>query len=377
MFRPRPLRLILFLLSFALLLAAAELRTHAQTEAWVPETIGFYGSEIKVWTSSTNGQTFAKVRLTFINTGYRVSDWGQVTRVGNQFIVDAKVERWTGASGQAITIKENTYNLGTLSPGTYVFTFRSYGVPIRSQQFDPANVIERWEMVTLPSGQTSIAIWTFPAGATTATVALYFPDTGYRVADWGQLLRSGNNFSVDLKVERWTGETEARAQIALHDYNLGLLAAGSYSFTVRMQGVSVKTQAFNIEGSSAPAPKLLTEEDSERAIALDSVTWTRLFPFIADHNFSSDRRTRIMLFAINIGAADQNTAAVTAQAEDAAHILHSLSVEYVGKVPGLDWLTQIVVKLPESLQSGGDAWMQINVRGVASNKALVNIKPAQ
>lgn len=375
MFRPRPSRRLFIFLSFALLLLSAP-NALSQAETWVPDRTGIYVPEVKIWTSASTGSTFAKVRLTFINSGYRVSDWGQITRVGNEFIADAKIERWTGASAQALVIKENTYNLGVLSPGTYyTFTFKSYGMYILSQQFDPAAVIERWEPTTLPSGQVSFGVWTIPGGHTTAMLALYFPDTGYRVTDWGQISQGGNQFSVDVKVERWTGDSEGRTIIAFHDYDLGALAAGSYSITVKMHGTTIKTQPFTISALVA-APKILTEENSDRAIALDSVTWMRLFPIITQHNFSSDQRARIMLFATNIGSSDQNVAAVTAQAEDAAHNIYSLAVEYVGKVPGLDWLTQIIVRPPDTLKNGGDVWVQIRVRGVASNKALLNIKPA-
>ena len=48
----------------------------------------------------------------------------------------------------------------------------------------------------------------------------------------------------------------------------------------------------------------------------------------------------------------------------------------MGKVPGFDWLTQVVVRLPEGLKDGDDVWVRVSVRGVVSNKALVSIKPA-
>ena len=121
---------------------------------------------------------------------------------------------------------------------------------------------------------------------------------------------------------------------------------------------------------------LLTENDQgERALALDSVTLRRdPFSLFNEHNFSSDRRTRISLFATNIRANDANVSAITAQAEDSAHTIHQLPVEFVGKTPNSPWLTSIVVRLPDSLANAGDVRVSISVRGVESNKALVKIQ---
>ncbi len=46
--------------------------------------------------------------------------------------------------------------------------------------------------------------------------------------------------------------------------------------------------------------------------------------------------------------------------------------EYVGKVPALDSLTQIKVKLSDALPTG-DVWLSISLRGQPSNKVGVRI----
>lgn len=369
MFRPRTAPLIFTLLSLALLLLATNKSVSAQTSS--PTATGF-ATDIRAWTS--NGSTFVEVRLTFPNTGFSVSDWGQVTRNGNSFVADAKVERYNGASGQMIVVKEHTYNLGVVEAGTHTFTFESYGTPVKSLQFDPSAIAEHFEPATLPASNAGVRIWT-TEGTTYTKVELYLPDTGYRVTDWGQVTRSGNDFSVDVKLEHFTGESEANISIAAQDFPLGVLASGSYTLTIKINGTSVRTQPFSITASSAPAPKLMTEENSERAIALDSVTWMRLFPVIAPHSFSPDGRARITLLASNINLSSTETSSVvTAQAEDAQHKVYPLAVEYVGKVPGFDWVTQIIVKPPDDFVDGGDVWLNVSVRGVSSNKALINIK---
>jgi hypothetical protein len=121
---------------------------------------------------------------------------------------------------------------------------------------------------------------------------------------------------------------------------------------------------------------LITEATSERAISLDSVTLLAdPFPVLNSHNFSLDGRTRIMLFATGLKLAPgENATNVTAIAEDPQGGLHPLTVEFVGAVPSFDWLTEIVVKLPDGLMNANSAKVSITLHGVNSNKVLINIK---
>jgi hypothetical protein len=371
MIRPHTSCRTFMFLVLVLLFCCAGDTVIAQT--WEPVSTGF-ATEIRIWTSG--GNTFAEVRLTFPNTGYRVTDWGEVARNESEFSVDAKVERWTGISGQAVTTLEHTYSLGALAPGTYSFTFKSHRAVIKSQQFDPSTAVERWEPASPTAVRVGISIWT-TGGITYTEVELYFPDTGHRVTDWGQIIWAGNELSVDIRAERWTGESEARVSLAEQIYQLGALAQGTYFFTVKINGSVARREQFSIATASPPAPRLLTEENTERAIALESVTWTReSFPLIATHNFSLDRRTRVVLFATDVELGQgEGVSAVTAQAEDSRQRTYPLTVEHVGKVPNLDRLIQVVIKLPAEVESAGDIWVSINVRGVASNKVLISIKP--
>ena len=134
---------------------------------------------------------------------------------------------------------------------------------------------------------------------------------------------------------------------------------------------------FTITGSaSSVPPTLLTEENTDRAIALDSVTSVRdPFPLTTPYNFSSDQRTRIMLFAIGLELLPgEDASVVTAQAEDSAHRIYPLAIEYVGKVPGFDWLTQVNVRLPDGLAAAGDVLVSISLRGAASNKVVIGTR---
>jgi hypothetical protein len=130
------------------------------------------------------------------------------------------------------------------------------------------------------------------------------------------------------------------------------------------------------EVKTTQAPVLLTEEGTDRAAALDSVTWMRdPFPLNTIYNFSPDQRTRLVLFARNVELqAGEEFTVVKAQVEDSQRKVTPLTVEYVGKVSGSDWLTQIVVRLPDGIETGGDASLSIEVRGLPSNKVPVRLK---
>jgi choice-of-anchor B domain-containing protein len=125
-----------------------------------------------------------------------------------------------------------------------------------------------------------------------------------------------------------------------------------------------------------PTPQLLTEWNSNRAVALDSVTRTREpFSVNSSVNFSADGRTRVMLFAYNVNLAPGEPQTVlTAQAEDAAHKIYPLNVEFVGKFPDFERVTQVVVVLPAELANAGDVSVSLNLRGTSGNKALIKIQ---
>jgi hypothetical protein len=148
--------------------------------------------------------------------------------------------------------------------------------------------------------------------------------------------------------------------------------------TLSFQMIFVITGAQCVRAQTPAGPTLLTEENSQRAIALDSVTQVRdPLPVVALNNFMQGRdpRTRVALFGINLDLMPgENASAVTAQARDSQSRNHSLNVEVVGKVPTLDWLTQVIVRLPDELANAGDVWISIKLHGQTSNEVLFGVK---
>ena len=235
---------------------------------------------------------------------------------------------------------------------------------------------ETWEPVS--TGFATDIVISTSGGNTSAEVKLTCPNTGYRVTDWGVVARSDNEFSADAKVERWTGVSAQMIITITHVYSLGALAPGTYSFAVKVYGSVVKRQQFTIGTSAPAAPRLLTEDNTERAVALESVTLLRgPFSSAGRRQFSSDEATRVMLFATDMElGSGQSPATVSALAEDSQQRAYPLTVEYAGKDPNHPWLTQVIISLPAEVAGPGDIWVSITVGTVASNKVLISIKPA-
>src|SRR5688500_13193147 len=100
---------------------------------WEPVVLTAGQVEIKTWIFQ--GRTYAYLKLSFPNAGYRVVNWGQATRTGNDFTADASVEKFTGQSVQAITTTAQIYDLGPLDPGNYNFIFSNSGTLVKTQAF--------------------------------------------------------------------------------------------------------------------------------------------------------------------------------------------------------------------------------------------------
>src|SRR5919205_734260 len=180
-YRPRLTLARAHALAALLLLLAAAPRAFAQGEHFEPYVLTPGQTAVRVWSSGDH--TFARVNITFADGSYAIDSVSPVTREGNDLSVDFTTSRWTGASTQAVVVKESFFDLGALAPGTaYTFTVKSRGNAVRAVTFDPALIAEHWEEASAPEG-TSFAVRT-AGGVTFAAVAINFPDDGYRVVEW-------------------------------------------------------------------------------------------------------------------------------------------------------------------------------------------------
>ena len=139
---------------------------------------------------------------------------------------------------------------------------------------------------------------------------------------------------------------------------------------------SISLPNFTIAPNGTLAPTLLTEANTNRAIALDSVTFMRdPFPLTGLFTFGLDQRTRVILFATGLGLLPgEDTSVVTGQVEDSAHRIFPLTIEHVGKVSNFDWLTQVNVRLPNELANAGEVLVSVKLHGATSNKVLIGVR---
>ena len=207
-----------------------------------------------------------------------------------------------------------------------------------------------------------------------------------------------NRHQISGRILDANGETLAGATVALSGSQTGTTTSGTdgtFSFanigagsnctvtvTKANYALTPQSQTFNDLGADQTAdftatrtPLLLTAANSTRAIALEPVTFlAEPFSPTGSLFFSSDNRTRVMLFATELGLLPgEDAAAVTAEAEDAAHTRYPLTVEYVGGVPGFAWMTAIIVRLNDNLGDVGDVLVNVTAHGLRSNRVRIGI----
>lgn len=127
-----------------------------------------------------------------------------------------------------------------------------------------------------------------------------------------------------------------------------------------------------------PAPVIATEENSDVAVALDSPTMLR-DPLAVTNPFNlslnNDNRTRLSLFVTNLELSPgENSSAVAVQAQDVNMVLYPLTVEFVGDVPGVAGLSQVIVRLHPNLTGNQTIFVNVTLHGQTSNNARVRLK---
>ena len=167
------------------------------------------------------------------------------------------------------------------------------------------------------------------------------------------------------------------------EFNPANLSVGIHTLTVTpfsqpnlggSPGTPVTISFAVVDNPSGTPPILLTEQNSDRAIALNAATFIpEPFAMFTGENFGSDKRTRVMLIAANFqSGSDGLDTIIYAENSGLGSVL--LPIEHIGRVPGFDWLTQITVVLPDGLANAGDVWVRVVLRGLSSNQARISIR---
>ncbi|HEY2961895.1 MAG TPA: phospholipase D-like domain-containing protein [Pyrinomonadaceae bacterium] len=147
------------------------------------------------------------------------------------------------------------------------------------------------------------------------------------------------------------------------------------SKTMANQTASGPTWSFTTGGTqpvqSPPAPVLLTDAATGRALVLQSPLLTEEPFAISSFNLSTDQRTRVMLFAMNIDPAAKST--LTVAAVSSQGVQYELPIEYVGPTPGFETVTTIIVRLPQDATLHGDLFVNVTAGSTRSNNVIFAI----
>lgn len=147
------------------------------------------------------------------------------------------------------------------------------------------------------------------------------------------------------------------------------------SKTVANQTANGPTWSFTTEGTkTTPSdPPVLLRDASARGLVLHSPLLTREpFNLTTPVNFSTDSRTRVMLFVSNSDLSASSTVSVSAV--NAQGATFQLPIEYIGKLSTVDSVTAVIVRLPQDPALRGDVSVSVTVAGSRSNNIVFAIR---
>lgn len=158
--------------------------------------------------------------------------------------------------------------------------------------------------------------------------------------------------------------------------DIDVAADGSLYYLAYTSGTVSRVQFIGPPQSSAPV--IATEANSDVALALESPTMSR-DPFALTNliNFSltNDHQTRLSLFVTNLELLPgENSSAVTARLQDASMNVFPLQVEFVGPLPGVAGVSQVIARLPANTPANQSVFVSVTLHGQTSNLARVRIR---
>ena len=173
---------------------------------------------------------------------------------------------------------------------------------------------------------------------------------------------------VDIPSANSASYTIASASLAENGAKFRCLVSNSF-------GNATSNEATLTVTASNPL-RIETQQNTDRAIAFDSVTMvTDPFPLSNPFNFSSDHRTRVMIFASNLSLLpNEDSSAVTAQAENDLAKVFPLTVEFVGALPGIQGFTEVIIRLSDDMPMNQDLFISLKLHGITSNKARIRMR---
>ena len=118
------------------------------------------------------------------------------------------------------------------------------------------------------------------------------------------------------------------------------------------------------------SPVLISEEGSTRALATSTGTWQRhRLPLANQTLWPAGDASRVTMFVHNLDLmAGEGANAFRADAQTAAGRRYSLPIESIQRLPGLDWIYAVSMRLNPELGDAGDVLVRLAWRGMSSNR---------
>jgi PQQ-like domain len=210
--------------------------------------------------------------------------------------------------------------------------------------------------------------WSFTGDGTLSSAPIVVNGTVYIGSTSGKLYALNESTGTNV----WTGTVGAPVNRP-DEHNgsepLTGLGAGEGLIVAPASNLVVAFQA-----GPPPTPVIYVDEGTNNAVALDSVTFLKgPFRLSNPNNFSSDQRTRIILFTSDLGLAQPDLNDPAVLVVEVAGV--NLPVENVGplSIPGLTG-SYIIVRLPNNVPTGS-LELRVKLRGVVSDARTLNISP--
>lgn len=318
-----------------------------------PFRVNAPGLEAKVNLSIESGGSDAKLTavVDFADPYVIITNPGRPTISGHVIKINATAERVTFVqepSGDPVTLH---YALKGLSPGTYRVDYCLNGVPEDSLRFSIPGPCEQ------PANVSHIRIAQADASWLATVGVILSP--GQDVTDWGMVRRLDSGFHVNITVGciDYPVEPAPRprpidpdlldgimidadghatidghpVRLVTHDYRLGVLDPGAYSFCVHSLGQTVACQRFLVPGGDPPRVDLeagnITEPRDEHHFAISYHDPTGL-----DHD--SIRNAQVWIVS-NSGFREEARLVDYASTDD--HPSTGASARYAVQGPGGSW----------------------------------------
>jgi len=196
--------------------------------------------------------------------------------------------------------------------------------------------------------------------------------TGTRVA----VTDAQGNYSIPFGANTNIRLRCYRTQYIFNPVVIGFFSPGGFPISGAInQDFTGLTLPFPILIFAQP-PILLTEDGTLNALTLDSVLQTR-DPVALSNNayFGADKRTRLQLYVVDLDLFSGETLSIiSASARDAQQVSHALTIEDLRKVPGVPWMSQLTLRLPNEVVSPGDAFVSVTARGQQSVEVRIHIQ---